>query len=542
MLAFLAAVVCAAAPADEPAAQPGPGSARPGGQAVAPLSGVAPLFGSAVAPLLKKLGVVLNVTERPAWPRPGTNRIVVVLAPQAQSKEPVLVSFGVPFPPATLEDDKLICVTDETGAEIPVFTKPLVYWWIDGKKDAIRSALVQFEMAFPQKYLERVTLAWDKPRRMSREKEMPAEAAQTVQTDEGFEFHCPKALALLPEEWLCASLVAWQQVPAKENLDAKWFDEHLLQQFPGSLRNIASKSVEAHLFDRPATYAKIYVRYSDDKYLLAALRACDFYIAHLEPNGEFDLRKGQPMYASAEGPAILYMLTGDERYREAALRVLKAWANTPAIAYNGKGEWTERLAGIGMNNFLQGYELSGDARLLETARRYFDGVFTMQTRPLDGKEPDGAWVHTAESHGDGNGWTTSPWMSALLTDSIWKLWMITGEPRCPASLAMYAKFIEKYAVTQDGKGVYYMANSPGRGTSDEAESPPHNMEACYILAMGYYLSGGADRGLLEKINTLWPPLMGDGANQPGRKFNWRFRETSMLVWFLQNTPEASKRP
>ena len=37
----------------------------------------------------------------------------------------------------------------------------------------------------------------------------------------------------------------------------------------------------------------------------------------------------------------------------------------------------------------------------------------------------------------------------------------------------------------------------------------------------------------DKIRTHWPPILGDQANRPGRKFNWRFRETSMLVWLLQ---------
>jgi imidazolonepropionase-like amidohydrolase len=56
--------------------------------------------------------------------------------------------------------------------------------------------------------------------------------------------------------------------------------------------------------------------------------------------------------------------------------------------------------------------------------------------------------------------------------------------------------------------------------------------------MGYYLSGGQDDGLLRTIGTLWPPLMRDQANSPGRKFSWRFRETSMLVWFLANARPA----
>ena len=51
------------------------------------------------------------------------------------------------------------------------------------------------------------------------------------------------------------------------------------------------------------------------------------------------------------------------------------------------------------------------------------------------------------------------------------------------------------------------------------------------------LDGACLRG---KIETLWPPIMEDGANAPARKFTWRFRETSMLVWFL--TEAHARRP
>ena len=87
-------------------------------------------------------------------------------------------------------------------------------------------------------------------------------------------------------------------------------------------------------------------------------------------------------------------------------------------------------------------------------------------------------------------------------------------------------------MTSDGTGVYYMAASPGIGESVNAENPPHHVEACYMLAMGYYLSGGQDQNLLAKCDVLWPLVIGDNANQPPRKFSWRFRNTSMLVWFL----------
>lgn len=481
-------------------------------------------------PILEKLGVVLKVAERPAASKPAGTSVTVTLAPQVDDPSKTVVSFGVPFAPEVLSDDHRLRATDEGGRELPVYTEPLAHWWIDGKQGTLRSVLVQFEMPASKK----VTLSWDKPRAASRGKRTPSAETQTVQSAEGFASHVPKVLALLPPGWLCASRVAWQQVPAAENKAAPWFDQHLNEQFPGSLPNIATKSVEAHLYDRPATYAKIFVRHGEEKHLLAALKANDFYLANLGEDGFFQLKKGDFKYVYSEGSAIMYLLTGDERYKEGVLRALKSWAKWTRIEYKGQGFWTERHAGTGLAAYLHAYELTGDPAQIAMAKRFFEAVYSLQVAPLDGKEPDGAWLHTSDSHGDGNGWTTSPWMSALLMDSIWKLWMITGESRCPASLAMYAKFANTYAVTPDRKGVYYMVNSPGRGKSEDPESPPHNMEACYVLALGYWLSGGTEKAYTDTIGTLWPPLMKDGANRPGRKFNWRFRETSMLIWFLQN--------
>lgn len=482
-------------------------------------------------------GATVKVAERPRWPRAKTTSIEIRLSPQGETSGVEVVSFAVPFPPDTLTDDKALRVTSGSE-ELAAFTKPLVHWWIDGRKGAIRSVLVQFEMEFEKGKARSVTLSWQKPRTKSRDAAVSVADTREKVAASGYTFHRPKVLALLPPEWMCDSLVMWQQVTAKENTGQKWFDEHLVEKFDASTANIATRRYEAHLFDRPATYAKIYCRHGGEKYLLAAMKAGDFYIQNISPEGYFKLKKGDHKYVYTEGSAVLYMLTGDPRYTEVIGRMMKWWERHRAIVYKGRGFWTERHHGFGMAANVHAYEITGDPKYIEKAKLFFEAALSLQAAPLDKKPPDGAWLHTSSSHGDGNGWTTSPWMSCFLTDAVWKYWMLTGDARAASSLAMYSRFTEKHSVSADGRGVRYMANSPGRGRPGHVVMPEHNFEGCYLLAMGYWLSGGADEVFTKKIATLWPPTMKDGANRPGRKFNWRFRETSMLIWFLKYAGKA----
>src|SRR5262249_28869355 len=160
--------------------------------------------------------------------------VTVTLVPQLKEPGRQVVSFGLPFGPGVLADDQHVRVTAAGGTEVATFTKPLAFWGIDGRKGSIRSVLIQFEADVNDKP-QRVTLTWDRARTDMRKDEVPAADTQFVRPTDGFDFHGPKVLAVLPADWLCASLVAWQQVPARENTAAPWFDQHLTEQFPGSL-------------------------------------------------------------------------------------------------------------------------------------------------------------------------------------------------------------------------------------------------------------------------------------------------------------------
>ena len=70
--------------------------------------------------LLQTLDVRLERTERPHFPSILDTPIKVTLLPQIERQGPLTVSFGVPFAPDILEDDRMIRVLSESGEEIPV--------------------------------------------------------------------------------------------------------------------------------------------------------------------------------------------------------------------------------------------------------------------------------------------------------------------------------------------------------------------------------------------------------------------------------------
>jgi hypothetical protein len=503
--------------------------------------------GEAYEPVLARLGAVLRVTARPAWPGPPADQVVVSLRPQAERPGQQVVSFGLPLGPGWVQEDGLIRVLDAEGEEIPTATRVLAFWGIDEVRGTARSVLVQFAMDFGTGGAREVTIRWDRPRARHMRAVPVAEtevvkhvSAADPKVARDYDYHCPKVLAVLPAEWLCASLIVWQQVPASRNQVAPWYDEHYRKSFPGSRLNNSGRDYSLHLFDRTATYVKAYARLGEEEQLLTALQAGDFYVQHLDAEGWFDLKPEHDVkYTFTEGPALLYLLTGDARYLAAVTRALKAWETWTRIEYTGAGFWTERHHGFGMLAYLHAYEATGEPRYLGKAKRYFEAAYRLQVEPLHGGPATGAWLHTGESHSEGEGWITSPWMSAFLTDAVWKYWMLTGDTRAPASLAMCASFMAKHAIGSDSPYVDYLATWPGLGKEAPSSGPAHNMEGLYFLAMAYYLSGGEDKGLLADIDRLRAPLMGNDANAPGRQFTWRFRGSSQFIWMLA---EARQQP
>ena len=257
--------------------------------------------------ILDKMSVVLQVKERPPLPKIPSTTIDAILVLQANPGKHT-VSFGLPLGPDWLEDETLIAVFNSNAVELPVATKPLVYWWLDFKKGSLRSVLVQFEMVFADNTPVKIKITLDRKRSnlegklkpvrdtlFSRQFKVPAKNKAEASD---FDYMCPQVLVTIPPEWLCASLVGWHHIPESANTTAPWYDKHLSASFKESIPYLASnkEKFEAHLFDRPSTYAKIYLRRGGEESLLATIQTSEFYISHLDSTGFFNYKPGDLKY------------------------------------------------------------------------------------------------------------------------------------------------------------------------------------------------------------------------------------------------------
>ena len=100
---------------------------------------------------------------------------------------------------------------------------------------------------------QRVSVQWDERRAADRREHVTVRETRTDIQDDRFTYSRPDVLPLLPPEWMCESLIAWQQIPNPENGIAPWCDADLLDHFPASRQNINSTRYAPHLYDRPAT-------------------------------------------------------------------------------------------------------------------------------------------------------------------------------------------------------------------------------------------------------------------------------------------------
>src|SRR5260370_35106697 len=128
-------------------------------------------------------------------------------------------------------------------------------------------------------------------------------------------------MAFLPASWLCDSLVVGPQTSASMSGPYARYYSFVERNFPGSLAYLDSQVYSEWLFDRSNAYHKMYVRTGERKFLEAAYHAAHFVRLHTRMEGPdagiFTLKGPDLKYVYPRAMHIHYLLTGDERMREA---------------------------------------------------------------------------------------------------------------------------------------------------------------------------------------------------------------------------------
>ena len=448
------------------------------------------------------------------------------------------VNFAVPLADGVLTDASQIKVV-AGAAELPAAKRTLATY-ADG---SARSVQIQVDVDLDANQALTVQLG-------TQGADGPAFAAvATTLTGSGNNVH-PKVWALLPTSVLTASGVAGPLVAQAEvastPLDA-WrtlcdYDAWDTDKF---LVNAAA-SRDVWLYDRVTAMYRGYAITGSLVPLRSAYREAEIYRAGMTvvsgvatniavPNAQTDLK-----YYYAQNMALHYLLTGDERYREAAEAVSAKIATMWNPQYNGADRfWTERHAGFALLAHEWALMVTDDQAQAISARAEAAVTAFLATQasyPASYADPDArCFAHSATAHAEGYGYDgCSPWMSAILADALDQYARRVGGTRAEqvrASLARLGRIIARDGRDASGKPYYWM----GVGTSsDEVDDyDEHWGEAAYVVALAYVATGKTEPALKQAADELIAGLAANGVVGQTRSFNWQCRSAVMTPALLK---------
>jgi len=379
----------------------------------------------------------------------------------------------------------------------------------------------------------------------------------------------PRVLALLPARWMCASGLVGLQVAAADAGRHAAYDAYVERSFPGSLACLTSDQFADWLYDRPTCWYTMYARTGAQKYAEAAYQAASFLRTHTRnagpEAGTFTLKDVPDIkYVYPRAMHIHYLLTGDDRAREAATRMAQyCRANTDPVydpsrlrpaspgsdPERGRAFWTLRSQGYGLLGILHGWELTGDRTYLDQARACVDAYQRHQRQPPDGRPPDGSFRQDWRLYDPGEATlpgATSAWMAAILLDALFHYHEVTGDARVAEMVLAWCDFLDAHGFTADGSKAFYVidcfapAGAPSGVSGVDMEQ--HNLEIAATFAMGIYFTRDARRAEVyaKRFERLFRLALSADAPHPQRAYGWMFQTPSRLLYFLSHPGEGAR--
>jgi hypothetical protein len=460
------------------------------------------------------------------------------LVPQAGVSGVQRVNFGLPLPPGLVRDAALVRVAPAGGGELAAARRVLASW-PDG---SIRALQLQVDVDVGRATSLDVQVgAATGAGALTR-----AEVSTTLAAADGTTG--PRVWVVLPAAWLASSQVAGPVTPAAAvagtALDA-WDGPCDFTRWDVGAFLSAQADKGAWLYDRPTALYRGYAATGSRDALESAYREAAIYRAGVSGTGSAT-RIGVPgaaddlKYHYTQGMAIHYLLTGDDRFREAAenvaVRAHDLWSS-PGYA-GGADFWTERNAGFALLAYEWAAAVSDDRAGTFTAwaDQAVDAYLPMQDVAAHAWETDArCFAHSADAHAEPYGYVgCSPWMSAILADGLDAHARRAGGARATAaraSLVRLGKMIARHGLDGEGRPFYWMGAGVSSAEVDGYDE--HWGESAYVVAMAWHFGGRTDAALRASALALVNGFRTRGEVGQLRSYNWQCRSAPMTATFLR---------
>ena len=467
----------------------------------------------------------------------AVDSVTVHLAPAPSVSGSQRVNFALPLKPGRLTDSNAIRVL-RNGLELPTARRALATH-PDG---SLRSVQLQVDVD--------AGTGTDLQLRVGEQATAGtlslASVASTLSPSDGTQG--PRVWALLPAAWMSDSRVAGPQIPRASVAGtalAAWDEKCDYAQYDTDLFLTLQSDGAVWLYDRGTVAYRGYVRSGDMVPLNSAYREASIYFNGIVGTGS-NTRIGVPgkssdlKYHYAQNLAIHYLLTGDERFREAAENIairVHDLMGDPGYA-GGSDFWTERNAGFALLAYTWAAAVSDDRKALFSswADQAVDAFVSVQeTYPIGYTSTTSrCFAHSAAAHDEPFGYFgCSPWMSAILADGLDAYaWENPGAKASKArtSIVKLGRILAQNGRDGGGKPYYWM----GVGTDQDEVDPydEHWGESAYVVAMAWHYGGRTESALKLAADQLVAGFRTNGELPHMRSFNWQCRSAVGTSWFL----------
>jgi hypothetical protein len=477
-------------------------------------------------------------TSDPALPSAPLRASVKVRLVPNQSG-PSRVNFAVPFGKGWLRDERLVRVTI-AGAEPAAVGTRVLARHADG---SIRSLQLQFDSDVRAPVETDVALGTP---RSARALDLVPVASTLVPKGQA---SIPRVWAVLPADWLADTAATGPTLPeaATTGPAAAYrrvcdYGRHNADAFE---RLQTDSSV--WLYDRPTTLYRGYARRGDLATLESAYREADIYRSGIRGAGAqttigLSDKADDLKYHYTQGLALHYLLSGDDRFREAAENIAERIASLwPRPEYSGGARfWTERHAGFALLGYVWAQIVSDD-RAPRFAKLADDAVaaYVRAQNAIPSGYTDAAarcFAHEAEAHGEPYGYMgCSPWMSAILADGLESYALAREGAQAEQARSAIVKLGRILARSgrdkATGRPFYWMGVGVTQNEPDAYDE--HWGESAYVIAMAWHYSGRKDDAMRTAATDLMNGLGRYGTAPHMRSFNWQCRSAVAAAHYIK---------